>query len=55
MTKEDAQYEKMTQGNTKKLVLSLGTATMISMLITAIYNIADTFLFQILVKMLRQQ
>lgn len=43
MTKEDAQYEKMTQGNTKKLVLSLGTATMISMLITAIYNIADTF------------
>lgn len=43
MTKEDVQYQKMTQGNTKKLVLSLGTATMISMLITAIYNIADTF------------
>ena len=54
MTKEDAQYEKMTQGNTKKLVLSLGTATMISMLITAIYNMTH-FLFQILVKMLRQQ
>lgn len=43
LSKEEIQYKKMTEGNTKKLVLTLGSATMVSMLITAIYNIADTF------------
>lgn len=40
---EELQYKKMTETPTKKLVLQLGIPTIISMLITAIYNIADTF------------
>ncbi len=43
MTKEEIQYEKMTKTPIKKLVLMLGIPTMISMLITSLYNIADTF------------
>lgn len=42
MTKEEKQYSKMTTCPTKKLVISLGLPTTISMLVTAIYNIADT-------------
>lgn len=42
LTKEEKQYNKMTTGSTKKLVFTLGIPTMISMLITALYNIADT-------------
>ena len=34
---------KMTTGNVKRLVISLAVPTMISMLVTALYNIADTF------------
>lgn len=43
MTREEQQYKKMTETPTKKLVLTLGIPTTISMLVTAIYNIADTF------------
>lgn len=43
MTKEEKQFKKMTETPTKKLVLLLGIPTTVSMLVTAIYNIADTF------------
>lgn len=43
MTAEELQYNKMTNTNVKKLVVSLGIPTIISMLITSIYNLADTF------------
>ncbi len=42
MTKEEKQYKTMTEGSTKKLVFTLGLPAMVSMLVTAIYNIADT-------------
>lgn len=40
---ENKQYEKMTQTPVWKLVLMLGLPTTVSMLITNIYNTADTF------------
>lgn len=40
---ENRQYEKMTQTPVWKLVLMLGLPTTVSMLITNIYNTADTF------------
>lgn len=43
MTKESQQFDKMVNTPVKKLVITLGIPTIISMLITAIYNIADTF------------
>jgi len=43
MTAEEIQYNKMTKTKVNKLIITLGIPTVISMLITAIYNIADTF------------
>ena len=46
MIQEDraqAQYRKMTETPIPKLVLTLGIPTTISMLVTNIYNMADTF------------
>ena len=43
MQKEEKQYNKMIKTPVKKLVLVLGIPTTISMLVTSIYNIADTF------------
>ncbi len=43
MLKEEKQYNKMIYTPVKKLVLVLGIPTTISMLITSIYNIADTY------------
>ncbi len=40
---EDAQYIKMTQTPIPKLILKLGLPTTISMLVTNIYNLADTY------------
>ncbi|MFR7479461.1 MAG: MATE family efflux transporter, partial [Acutalibacteraceae bacterium] len=37
------QYRKMTETPVPRLVLTLGIPTTISMLITNIYNMADTF------------
>ncbi len=37
------QYEKMTETNVKKLITLLAIPTVISMLVTAVYNVADTF------------
>jgi Na+-driven multidrug efflux pump len=37
------QYDKMTQTPVSKLVLGLGLPTTVSMLVTNIYNMADTY------------
>lgn len=39
----DAQYEKMVNTPVSKLITTLSVPTVISMLVTAIYNMADTF------------
>ena len=41
-TADDAQYRKMTETPIDKLIINLGIPTLISMLITSIYNMADT-------------
>ncbi len=43
VSKETLQFQKMTQTPVPKLVLELGIPTTISMLVTSIYNMADTF------------
>lgn len=43
MTKSEIQYKKMTETPVWKLVVTLGIPTTISMLITNIYNMADTY------------
>ncbi len=43
MQQNDAQYEKMIQTPIPRLVSSLAVPTMVSMLITSIYNVADTY------------
>ena len=43
MTNADQHYKKMTETPVPKLILNLGTPTTISMLITNIYNMADTY------------
>lgn len=42
MTKEELQFNKMVNTPIKKLIINLAIPTTISMLVTAIYNIADT-------------
>lgn len=43
MAKNDAQYIRMTETPVGKLITSLAIPTIISMLVTSIYNIADTY------------
>ena len=43
MTKSEIQYKKMTETPVWKLVITLGIPTTISMLVTNIYNMADTY------------
>ena len=43
MTNADLHYKKMTETPVAKLILKLGIPTTISMLITSIYNMADTY------------
>lgn len=43
MTNEEKQYKKMTEVPVSRLVLQLGLPTTISMLITNLYNMADTW------------
>ena len=38
-----SQYQKMTETPVSKLVLTLGVPTTVSMLVTNIYNMADTY------------
>ncbi len=42
-SRETRQFEKMTQTPIPKLVIQLGIPTTISMLVTSVYNMADTF------------
>ena len=37
------QFQKMTETPVRRLILSLAVPTVISMLVTAIYNMADTY------------
>ena len=43
MTKAEKHYEKMTLTPVSKLIVSLGIPTTVSLLITNIYNLADTY------------
>lgn len=43
VSREKKQYEKMTRTPIPKLVIQLGIPTTISMLVTSVYNMADTF------------
>lgn len=43
MTNSELHYKKMTQTPVARLILKLGIPTTISMLITSIYNMADTY------------
>ena len=43
LTSAEAHYQKMTQTPVSSLILRLGIPTSISMLITSIYNMADTY------------
>lgn len=43
MDQSIAQYEKMTKTPVQKLIPTLAVPTIVSMLVTAIYNLADTF------------
>lgn len=43
MNKTEAYHRKMTQTSVSKLIISLGIPTTVSMLITNIYNMADTY------------
>ncbi len=43
LRREKAQFEKMTQTPVPRLVISLGIPTMINMMVTSIYNLADTY------------
>ncbi len=43
MAQTDAQYQKMIETPIPKLIISLAIPTMISMLVTSIYNVVDTY------------
>ena len=43
MDKASLHYKKMTETPVSKLIISLGIPTTISMLITSVYNLADTY------------
>lgn len=43
MTESEKYYKKMTETSLSRLIISLGIPTTISMLVTSIYNMADTY------------
>ncbi len=43
MDRSEAYHKKMTEGSVAKIIISLGIPTTISMLVTNIYNMADTY------------
>ncbi len=43
MDKNDKQYKKMTETPIHKLIMQLAVPTIVSMLVTAVYNMVDTF------------
>lgn len=50
MTETERHYKKMTETSLMRLIVSLGIPTTISMLVTSIYNMADTYFVGILGK-----
>lgn len=48
--KDREQYERMITAPIPGLILSLAVPTIISMTVTALYNMADTFLYRSLVQ-----
>ena len=43
MTDSKAHFDKMTKAPLARLIISLGIPTTVSMLVTSIYNMADTY------------
>lgn len=43
MDNKDAQYKKMTEEPVSRLILTLAVPTIVSMMVTAVYNTADTY------------
>ncbi len=43
LKREKAQFERMTKWPIPRLIISLGIPTMINMMVTSLYNLADTF------------
>ena len=43
LTKEEKQYKRLTEEPVARLILELGLPTTISMLITTLYNMLDTW------------
>ena len=43
MTQAEAYHKRMTESSVSKIIISLGIPTTISMLITNIYNMADSY------------
>ena len=43
LTKEEKQYKRLTEEPVARLILELGLPTTISMLITNLYNLVDTW------------
>ena len=43
MVSEETKYKKMTETPVSTLILTLAVPTIISMMVTTIYNTADTF------------
>ena len=41
--KQNKKFKQLTESNVETLVIKLGIPTIISMLITSFYNMADTF------------
>ena len=41
--RERRQYDKMTKTPIARLVIGLGIPTMLSMMVTSLYNLADTY------------
>ena len=46
--RERKQYDKMTKTPIGKLVIGLGIPTMLSMMVTSLYNLADTYFVSLL-------
>ena len=43
MNKSETYYRKMTETPVAKLIITLGIPTTVSVLITSLYNLADTY------------
>ncbi|MBR5809358.1 MAG: MATE family efflux transporter, partial [Clostridia bacterium] len=43
MKKGEAQFKRMTEGSVEKLIATLSVPTVIAMLVTSVYNMADAY------------